>query len=577
MGRLSPPRPIIDPLTAQMLGKLADALESAWSPLPGRQSQAYYSAADVLLYGGAAGGGKSDLLLGLCHTAHQRSIVFRREYPQLQALEDRSREMFGDRGDYNATKRIWKLRDSRQIEFGAVALPGDEQNFQGRAHDLAGFDEITHFSETQFRFLCGWLRSTKKGQRCRVVCTGNPPVDAAGDWVIRYWSPWLDEKHPHPAQAGELRWFAVIDGKETEVPDGRPFEHAGETITPQSRTFIPARIADNPYLANSGYKSQLQALPEPLRSMMLEGNFGIVQEDNPWQVIPTAWIRAAQARWTPQRPTVTMTALGVDVARGGKDKTCLTMRYANWFSETVSVPGTSTPDGRSVVRLILEHRQDEAAVNIDVIGCGTSPTDIAEMNGINVTPMNGSAGSDAKDKSGQLGFVNKRAEWHWRLREALDPESGEDMAIPPDRELLADLCAPRWKLMARGIQIESKDEIKMRIGRSPDKGESVLYAHAGAGGAQGWVDYYKRMALRGQGETPPTLRPDRRPTGIGFMRPRKEAPAKPTVTMRALVANANCCLSDGARYSSDGDRFIRNVLPEHIEDLKAMGCVVVEG
>ena len=96
----------------------------------------------------------------------------------------------------------------------------------------------------------------------------------------------------------------------------------------------------------------------------------------------------------------------------------------------------------------------------------------------NTYAMCASGGSDARDKSEQLGFINLRAEWWWKLREALDPASGQDLAIPDDRELMVDLCTPRWKPSARGIQIESKDEIKKRIGRSPDKGDSLVYAHA---------------------------------------------------------------------------------------------------
>jgi len=90
--------------------------------------------------------------------------------------------------------------------------------------------------------------------------------------------------------------------------------------------------------------------------------------------------------------------------------------------------------------------------------------------------MNASEATSARDKTGQLGFVNRRAEWFWTLREALDPKNGEDLALPPDRELLADLCSARYKVTVRGIQIESKEDIMKRIGRSPDKGDSLCDA-----------------------------------------------------------------------------------------------------
>jgi len=93
-----------------------------------------------------------------------------------------------------------------------------------------------------------------------------------------------------------------------------------------------------------------------------------------------------------------------------------------------------------------------------------------------VSPCNFAEGTTTRDKSGQLGFVNKRAEFYWRMREALNPADGENLALPPDRELRADLCAPKWKLAARGIQIESKDDIVKRLGRSTDCGDAVVMA-----------------------------------------------------------------------------------------------------
>lgn len=448
-------------------------------PLPGPQTQAYHSKADILFYGGSAGSGKTDLILGLAHKAHRRSIIFRREYPQLKGIEDRTRELFKDLGTYNQTQRFWSLKDGRQIEFGSVQYLGDESKYQGRPHDLKCFDEITHFLFQQFIFLCGWLRSSDKNQRKRIVVAGNPPTSSDGDWVIAYWAPWLDESHPNPAKPGELRWYTNIDGIDTCVSSGEPFEHKGEIITPKSRTFIPGTVDDNPYLLESGYKAQLQALPEPLRSKLLKGNFSAGREDDPWQVIPTEWVRLAQARWLArQKPDIPMSALGVDVARGGTDKTVLSPRYANWFDKQKVFPGTVTPDGQYVSGLALSNVKDDAAINIDVIGVGASAYDFTKTKWKNTFPLNGTEKSEATDASGQLSFVNCRAEWHWKFREALDPQSGQDIALPDDTELLADLCAPRWKLTIRGIQVEEKKEIIKRIGRSPDKGDSVIYASA---------------------------------------------------------------------------------------------------
>src|SRR5579859_1480533 len=311
--------------------------EAIWKPLPGPQTEAIHTQADHLFFGGGAGGGKSDCLFGTALTQHQRSIIFRREFKQLEGLRERAEELYGDIGRWNGQKELWRVTyggKHRRIEFGAVQLIGHEKKYQGRPHDLKGFDEICHFAEAQFRFLIGWNRSADPTQRTRVICTGNPPTDAEGDWVIKYWGPWLDKTHPNPAKPGELRWFATINGKDVEVEGPAPIIVPGELhpVQPHSRTFIKALVQDNPFYMASGYMTVLQGLPEPLRSQMFLGDFGAGREDDPYQVIPTEWVLLAQARWTPERPGP-LDSIGADVARGGKDKTVLTPRSGVWFGE----------------------------------------------------------------------------------------------------------------------------------------------------------------------------------------------------------------------------------------------------
>jgi hypothetical protein len=296
--------------TAELDGLLSDIEVPAWSPLPGPQTEAFDSEADELFYGGAAGGGKTDLLLGIAIQNHWRSIVFRREFQQLKGIKDRSNELYADMGRYNGSDWIWRFKSGASIEFGACQFEGDEQKYQGRAHDLKAFDEITHFTKQQYKFLTGWNRTTKVNPltqdyfRTRVIAAGNPPTTAEGTWVVDYWAPWLHPNHDNPAKPGELRWFVTNNqGDDVEVPDSSPvpMEINGiETeIMPRSRTFIRARIQDNPYLMQSGYISILQALPEPLRSRMLQGDFGVGEDDDEWQVIPTSWLLQAQSRWAP--------------------------------------------------------------------------------------------------------------------------------------------------------------------------------------------------------------------------------------------------------------------------------------
>ena len=76
----------------------------------------------------------------------------------------------------------------------------------------------------------------------------------------------------------------------------------------------------------------------------------------------------------------------------------------------------------------------------------------------------------------ELKMRNMRAEYYWRFRDSLDPQFGDEPALPPGNEIVADLCSARYKVTTAGVQIEYKEDIKRRLGRSPDKGESILLA-----------------------------------------------------------------------------------------------------
>lgn len=456
-----------------------------------------------MFYGGAAGGGKTDLLLGIAQGHHQKSMIFRRMNVELEDVKNRSMELFSKIGSFNKNENKWTMNDGKRIQFGSCQNMGDEKKYQGWAHDLKGFDEITNFAEMQFRFLIGWCRTVDPNQRTRVICTGNPPSSGQGDWVIKYWGPWLDDQHPNPALPGERRWFTTMGGVDQEVEDGKPFLYKGETLQPRSRTFIPARLEDNKYYShNADYKARLQAMPEPLRSQLLYGDFRAGTLDHEYQVIPRQWILKAQGRWRDEqkkRNLRRMVAIGVDVARGGKDRTVITLLYEFGYCEKqICIKGKDSASGHEVADSILKYRKDGAVINLDVIGVGASVYDalcvrlggqaMTEESSLiltspvrkNVTVMGmiGNGASKAKDRTKQFTFKNKRAEWWWKLREALDPDTGINIAIPDDSELTRDLCTPHWKFTPQGLQIEAKEDIIKRIGRSPDKGDSLVYAFA---------------------------------------------------------------------------------------------------
>jgi hypothetical protein len=459
---------------------LAKAVEKrTWTPNSGAQTLAYESQADELFYGGAAGGGKSALLCGVAVNNHRVAHIFRRESVQVRGLVEELTKILGTSEGLNRQSGVWRMPTGQIIELGGVKDPQDVESWQGRAADLKGFDEITAFSEQQYRFLITWNRSTDPGQRCRVIATGNPPVTEGGLWVVSYWGAWLDPLHPNPAQPGELRWYTTIEGQDQELPGPEPVMLRGELITPRSRTFIPAKLEDNPDLKRAGYASMLEALPEELRIRFREGKFTTSFADDDFQVIPTAWVMAAQERWTAKRPDdVMMTAIGVDIAQGGADRTVLAPRYGAWFAPLIVYPGDKTPDGPTAAALIISHMRDGAQINLDIGGgWGGSARDFLKDNDlVSLLSVNPANASTSRALGSGLAFRNKRAELWWRMREGLDPSNEEKLALPPDRELRAELCAPRWRNTAGGILIEDKLDIRRRLGRSPDKGDAATLA-----------------------------------------------------------------------------------------------------
>lgn len=401
---------------------------------------------------------------------------------------ERSLEFFGDRNQYNASKHVWRLGNQR-VEFGHMervgtpAIPGDEVAYAGAPYDFIGFDQLEQFPQYAYEFMLSRARTTTKGQRVRMVASANPAGEFV-DWIIARWAPWLDETHPdYPDQPGRLRYYKRdAEGVEVETtasdPDGL------------SRTFIPAKLSDNPFLGDD-YRRALNLLPEPLRSALLHGNWAASITDDAYQVIPRAWVKAAQARWTKEPPRLDdgaiypLTVVGVDVARGGADKTVFSLRRGRWFAPLKKYPGRQTPDGPSVKVLLLKHLGGEKprrVVNVDVIGIGASAYDSIKGH-LPVDAINFGEGADygdgmrVTDKSGTLEMANVRAWAYWSLRESLDPVTGDNLALPPDSELLGDLCAPRWRTQKQRIYIESKDEIIKRLRRSPDCGDAIALSH----------------------------------------------------------------------------------------------------
>ena len=347
------------------------------------------------------------------------------------------------------------------------------------------FDELPQFSESQYTFIIGWNRPANPRkypeQRCRVVGAGNPPTDPEGEWVLRRWRAWMPGAE-RPAKAGELRWYTTIAGEEIECESGAAILFKGVAYQPRSRTFIPARLEDNPDLLKTGYAATLEAMPEPLRSIMRYGDMLAGRQDDRWQLIPTKWVVDAQRRWI-SRPKNGATAYGVDVgmSAGEGDKTVVAPRHGPTIDTLIKRPSKETPDGQSVVNVLIQAGVGRVPVNIDAIGIGKSAYDACVM--MKVGQPRAIIVSERTDWTDptvpSLKFSNLRAAIMWNVRHLLDPQGGPEdtrLALPPDPELLADLTAPRYKLQLSGVAVESKEDIRKRIGRSTDCGDSVALA-----------------------------------------------------------------------------------------------------
>lgn len=208
----------------------------------------------------------------------------------------------------------------------------------------------------------------------------------------------------------------------------------------------------------------------------VEGEFATAEEDT---VIPLRWAELAQERWTAARETLLeFTCLSFDVARSGTDETVLAYRYDQVIDELEIHSMTDTMETAGfLVRGMSNEKRKNGYLIGDVIGIGAGVVDRMREMEYNVYAFNAAEGTDNTDRSGEMGFLNKRAGAWWNLRELLDPANGLVLALPPDDMLLGDLTAPKWFITSAGrIKVESKDDIKKRIGRSTDRGDAVVMA-----------------------------------------------------------------------------------------------------
>lgn len=300
-----------------------------WSPQPGPQSDALSATwCGELFFGGSAGGGKSDFLLGdylqdvPTYGSAWPGVIFRRTYPELEELMARSRELYPPTGaKWNEVKRTWTWMNGASLKMRYAESDRDALRYQGHQYAWIGWDELTQWrSLFLYRYLRSRLRSAHDVPTKRVRSAGNP----GGPGHLEVKAYFID-----PAPGG---YTPILDAD-----------------TQMERMFVPSRLTDNLVLQRSDptYAGRLRGLGGNLAKAMLDGDWSIIDGaffDN-WSVrnivqpfeIPADWTRFRSLDWGSARPfSVGWWAVATEDTKRGSvtvPRGAL-VRYREWYGST---------------------------------------------------------------------------------------------------------------------------------------------------------------------------------------------------------------------------------------------------
>ena len=257
-------------ISAEELASLAES-QPVIRPQDGPQEQFLRCSADIAIYGGAAGGGKSYacLLEPLYHVdnPHFEAVLFRRTFKQITApggLWDRSMEIYPQVGGIpNFSRMEWRFPSGARVRFSHMQHEQDVISWKGSEIVLIEFDELTDFTEYQFFYMLSRNRSLS-GIKPYMRGYTNPDSES---WVKHLLAPWVDPTFPEPARPGEVRYFVREAGVMRWCEPDVPFA--------KSVTFVPATVWDNKLLMerDPSYLANLNALPELERQRLLLGSW----------------------------------------------------------------------------------------------------------------------------------------------------------------------------------------------------------------------------------------------------------------------------------------------------------------
>lgn len=232
-----------------------------WTPQP-RQFEFMQRPEDEALYGGAAGGGKSDALVieatRQVHIPHYKALILRKTFPQLTELIEKSQRYYTlafPKASYNESKHTWTFPSGAKIVFGSMQHTKDKLNYQGKAYDFIAFDELTHFTWEEYSYLSSRNRANGDGTKVYMRATANPGGVGHG---------WVKDRFITAAEPMHTKWEAV------------EIEHDGKTETRyKSRIFVPSSVFDNKILLENdpNYLTRLASLPEAEKKALLYGDW----------------------------------------------------------------------------------------------------------------------------------------------------------------------------------------------------------------------------------------------------------------------------------------------------------------
>lgn len=416
-----------------------------------------------LLYGGAIRGGKSYVLIALlfifCRLfPGSRWAIVRKDMPTLRknvlpVFEEIRPTRFC--GPFNQGTWTAICRNGSQILLWAEQFTRDPMLNRWRGLEVNGFafEEVNEMQEAS------WNKGIERAGSWKVRGGGPQPPP----WLLASCNPaegWVKEKFYDPWESGSL-----------EPP----------------QFYLPATIDDNPHV-DPVYRASLNDLPEPEYRRFVLGDWTVSM--HPQQLIKFEWVEAALKGHWPSGELILqrrgVRRMGVDVARTGDDKTCFSLFDGNSLYGLHEYDALWLDEG--AVK-IIEVASDEGIpadlVNVDAVGLGAGTVDICHSHGFEVREvLSGNAAlmiEEAGDAFSFFRFGNRRDQIWWQVREMLR-RGRLRIAIPDSparKRLIADLMAPRYKVKGdKTFEVEDKDAIKKRLGRSPDDGESFVYAWA---------------------------------------------------------------------------------------------------